>query len=532
MNAPSVTPRDYQTEAVSTLFDYLTRFGGNPIVAMPTATGKSVVIAEFLRWVAHYAPRARSLVLTHVKELIQQNHNKIGQVFPAHNAKIYSAGIGKKEVGTTITFGGVASVKNVVHIFEWIDFILIDECHLLSERDEGMYQGIIKALKEVNPGLRVIGFTATPYRMKQGMLTDNGIFTDVAVDYTTPSHFGRFIAEGYLCPVVPKPTNTVIDISGVKLLAGDYNLKQLDAVVDDYSTMYRALQEVCQFGQDRRRWLIFNTSVENAKHTAELLNAFGIPTKAVYHGMEDSDRAQYLKDFHDYKLRAISNFGILTTGYDEPGIDLIGMLRATKSVPLWVQMLGRGMRPAPWEGKRNCLVLDFAGNCAQLGPVDDPNIPGRPRGIGGGVMPLKTCDGCGCYNHISVRFCVMCGQEFPIEEKITTTASTTNLMQEPQHVEIVDVMHVQYYKHVRRDNGNVTLKCVYHTSLTGMVSEYIGIEAKSRRAYDWWSQRSPDFMPETTEQAITVLSHCRTPRRLHVWKKKGELPEIIRVEWD
>ena len=191
--------RDYQIEAKASIFNYFADHVGNPIVAMPCATGKSVVIGSFIYDAFCYFPGTRVMMLTHVKELIEQNLDKLLKMWPTAPAGVYSAGMKRKESHFPITFGGVQTVaKASPDRFGRVDLLLVDECHLLSNSDTTMYQQIIKGLREINPALKVVGFTATDYRLGWGKLSEGGgLFTDVCFDITGLEAFNRLVAEGY-----------------------------------------------------------------------------------------------------------------------------------------------------------------------------------------------------------------------------------------------------------------------------------------------------------------------------------------------
>src|SRR4051812_48503710 len=200
----SLVPRYYQTDAVQSVFRYFEENKGNPIIAMPTGTGKSIVIAMFLEIIFRYWPMQRVMILTHVKELIKQNVAKTLEVWPTAPIGIYSAGLQEKSTVQPIIFGGVASVINAIEMFGHRDLLIIDECHLLNPDLDSRYQRIISKLKEVNPKLKVIGLSATWYRLGQGLLTQGGLFTDICYNICDTAGFTRLISEGFLFPPIPK----------------------------------------------------------------------------------------------------------------------------------------------------------------------------------------------------------------------------------------------------------------------------------------------------------------------------------------
>jgi DNA repair protein RadD len=529
--------RDYQNEAVWSAFRYLDTTLGNGVIAMPTGTGKSLVIAEILRQIFTYWPSRRIMMLTHVKELIEQNAEELLKLWATAPLGIYSAGLKQRDVILPIVFGGIASVNKKPQIFGHRDLLLIDECHLLSPDDDTMYQKTIKALREINPHLRVMGLSATPYRLKQGMITDGGIFTDICFDITDVASFNRLIAEGYLCQLIPKRTQTTIDVSNVGIVGGEYNQRQLEEAVDIDAVTFAACKEMVEYGQQRNSWLVFAAGVANAEHVASMLQSFGVAALASHSKLSDEENKRRIKAFKSGEIRALVNNNKYTTGFNHPAIDLIGMLRPTTSPGLWVQMLGRGTRPSPDTGKENCLVLDFAGNTKRLGPINDPVIPRRP-GKGTGDPPVKLCEHCGTYNHTLARYCVGCGAEFEFRTKLFKQASEMEVIKsDAPIVEIYDVKRVIYSLHEKKNSDGVlisppSMKVSYFCGLQ-MFNEWVCLEHPggiSKRARDWWRQRHREEPPATTYEALRRHSELRVPARIRVHTNK-RYPEILGWEF-
>jgi DNA repair protein RadD len=523
--------RWYQTEAVESIFSYFMGSTGNPVVALPTGTGKSIVIGRFMQRVLRQWPKQRFLVLTHVKELVEQNAKKLAEMWPTAPIGIYSAGLGRRDTAMSITFGGVASVVNCVEAFGHRDLLLVDECHLISPKADTMYGEVISRLKAINPHLKVVGFTATAFRLGQGMIIEGGIFTDICYDLTGVEAFNRLIAEGFISPLIPKRTRTALDVSNVGMNNGEFAQGALQAAVDKDEITYAALREMVEFGSDRQSWLIFASGVEHAEHIADALTSFGIPAAAIHSKLKDGERDARLAAFKRGELRALSNNNVLTTGFDHPPVDLIGMLRPTMSPGLWVQMLGRGTRPSPATGKRNCLVLDFAGNTKRLGPINDPVIPKR-KGPGTGEAPVRICEACGCYNHASARICINCGEEFTFQTKIIASAGTDELLRSDLPVvEYFDVQRVTYNRH-QREGSFPVIKVSYFTGLQKF-DEWVCLEHSGfpgKKARDWWRQRHADEPPATTDEALQYVARLRVPRRIRVWVNK-KIPEVLSHEY-
>lgn len=523
--------RPYQEDAVNSIFEYFRTKSGNPVLALPTGTGKSIIIAKFIERVLKQWPGQRILGLTHVKELVAQNASKIKEAWSLAPLGVYSAGLRKKDISHPIIFGGVASVANSEEILNshW-DLVIIDEAHLISPNADTRYQKIMARIKAVNPYAKCVGFSATPFRMGQGMITDESLFTDVCFDLTKLEDFTQLIASGYMSPLIAKRTDTIIDLSGVKLVAGEFNEKQLQEATDKDEITVAAVREMIQYGTNRRSWLIFAAGVEHAKHIATMLTIHGISAKAVYSGMGDTERDDAITAFKAGQIRAITNNNILTTGFDCPQIDLMGVLRATMSTSLWVQMLGRGTRPSPNTKKENCLVLDFARNTSRLGPINDPVLP-RRKGVCAGEAPVRICDVCGCYNHARAIVCVYCGNEFAIDKKLDKTASELELIRsELPVVKYFDVAYVRYERH-QRDAKLPSIKVTYNCGMQQFV-EYVCLEHEGYArtlARAWWRKFHWSEPPETIEEAIQRTKEFRPPKRIGVWINK-KFPEVMSHE--
>jgi DNA repair protein RadD len=546
----TIVPHPYQWEAVGSIYDYFGKQNGNPLVAMPTGTGKSVVIAAFLESIFRQWPRQKVLCLTHVKELIQQNYMKLMGYWPGAPAGINSAGLGKRDIHDKIIFAGIGSVAKHAASFGHVDIVLIDEAHLVSDEDETMYQLFIAGLRAMNPLIKVIGFTATPYRNGVGYLTEGKLFTDICFDITGMESFNRLIAEGYLCTLIPKKTQTVLNVDGVHVRGGEFIAKELQQAVDRDEITEAACREAINLAQDRNHWLVFCAGVQHSINTAKILNMLGISAVAIHSKLTKEERNNAIRDWKAGKYRAAVNNNILTTGIDFPAIDLILMLRPTQSTILWVQMLGRGtrclyaagfnislyderMRSIELGGKRNCLVLDFAGNTRRLGPINDPVIP-RKKGEKGGDAPVRICDMCGTYNHASVRVCICCGFEFPIANKLKFSASEEPIIKGDMPVcEVFKVDHITYAEH-QKQGAKPGMRVTYYCGLRRF-SDFVLLEHDNayaaRKGRTWWRERSDLAPPLDTVQALQRAGELKTPTHLRVWVNK-QYPQIMSSCYD
>ena len=560
--------REYQDYAVKSIWQYFQEKTGNPLVAMPTGTGKSVVIALFAMGALRAYPQTKIQVITHVKELIQQNYDKFVGVWPNAPAGIYSSGIGRKEIHNNVIFGGIGSVAKKAHLFGHVDLLIIDEAHLVNVKDATMYNRYIAALKTINPCLKVIGLTATPWRMGHGSIVEDSLFTEICCDMTGIDAFNWLIDQAYLVPLVPAKTNFILDTNGVAVRGGEFSSKDLELKVNRSDITRRALKRTFEMAADRKSWLIFATGIDHAKDIAQMLHEeFDTECGVVYSGMPDSGpegREAILDRFKSGALRVVVNNNILTTGFDHPGLDLIVVLRPTMSAVLWVQMLGRGTRPAyasgfdlsTREGRRaaiaasdkvNCLILDFAGNARKLGPINDPVVP-RKKGEAKGVAPVKECPVCGVENHSSARFCGgkprpdqmpgYCGSEFQFAVKIEAEASTEEIIRQTVMpvIEECKVDSVQY-SILARPGRQRMLSVAYQCGLS-IIKELVCFEHPKGnyarvKAEQWWRKRSPSPIPDTVPDAVEFLEvrGIATPTHIRV-RTDTKYPEILAYDFN
>ncbi len=403
--------RPYQRQAIDMLFSWLSSNAGNPCIVAPTGSGKSIILAEIIRRVMELWPASRILVLSHVKELLEQDADKIFAVWPGCPLGIFSAGLGKKVSSMPVTVAGIQSVRKCAEKFGSVDAVIVDECHLISHNEIGGYRTFLAKLKDVNPVMRIIGLTATPYRLGHGLITDKPAIFDALLE---PVSVRQLISQGYLSPLRSKATEEELSVEGVAKRGGEFIAHDLAAKVNTPEANAFIADEVIRRAGNRKAWLFFCTGVDHARAMCEALRERGIEAAVVTGDIPQGERDRIIKDFREERIKALTNCDVLTTGFDYPGIDLIAMCRPTMSPGLYLQMAGRGLRTAP--GKTDCLVLDFAGNVKRHGPITDVTPPKR-KGRGTGDAPVKVCPQCSELLHASVRICPACRYEFPPAEK-------------------------------------------------------------------------------------------------------------------
>lgn len=461
--------RDYQQRSIDHLYSW---FGagnpGNPCLVLPTGAGKSHVIAALCKDALQNWPQTRVVMLTHVKELISQNAEKMRQHWPGAPMGIYSASIGRRDLGEPITFAGIQSVRTKADQIGHVDLIVIDECHLVSHKNEGAYRQLIGALSAINPALRVIGLTATPYRLGHGLITDGEALFDSLIE---PVLIEELIQRGFLAPLKSKITREKLSAEGVHKRAGEYIEKELQAAVDTDEHNTAVVDEVIALAGDRKAWLFFCTGVQHAENIAQALNDRGITAACITGKTPKKERERLLTAYKAGEIRALTNANVLTTGFDYPDIDLIAMLRPTMSPGLYVQMAGRGLRPKSHTD--HCLVLDFAGVVQQHGPITAVQPPNKKSDTPGDA-PVKVCDNCGELVHPTVQVCPECGEIFPITAKEPPRLRNDDIMGiEGQEMTVTEW---RWRTHISRTSGKEMLAVTYYGALSDKpITEYFPV---------------------------------------------------------
>ena len=530
-------PRDYQEWAIQSIFEWFENHNtGNPLVVMPTGTGKSLVFCEFIRRALYAFWNTRILLLTHDENLVSQNASTMNRVWPGAPLGMHAAGLRKRDTSYSIIFGMVKSVAATLHknssAFPPFDILIIDEAHAFSDKEASAYQTILKILSKHNPNIRVIGFTATPYRLGMGSLLEGGVFTDIAVDMSGIAPFAWFVEQGYLSPLITKKTIVEIDTDSIKQTAGEYSIKSNDAAIKP--VLAQALDEIAQYSRDRKHILGYLPSIDMCELVKYGLELRGI-SSATYHSRNTkTENAQAMVGFKHGEFKALLSLSKLTTGFDFPELDFGFIFRATTSPGLWVQILGRFTRPA--YGKANALVLDFAGNTRRLGPINDPRLPRRKGEKADGTAPVRVCNECGCYNHARATECDVCGHPFPVTVSINETADDAELMITalPSTTVEIPISYVSYAAYQKKGALNPCIRVTYFDNSTPpkSVDQYITpyhSGSVGNRGKAWYEGRTGVKLPATIDEAIAMLAETPKPKSIIVETSK-QYPTVIQCK--
>lgn len=369
----SFVPRPYQTEAIDAGTDFFqSKAKGNGLLICPTGSGKSVIIANTASKLD-----GKTLILQPSKEILEQNFAKYSSY--GYRAGIYSASAGIK-YKDDVTFATIGSIISKRHLFEDFKNIIVDECHLVNP-NQGMYKDFIKAFEKV----KVLGLTATPYRLSSGMegaqlkfltRTSPRIFNKVLYSIQNSTLFDA----GYLAPLEYYAFNVVDrNMLQVNSTGADFSEASLRQYYRQINMPKKTIEYANRILAKRRNLLVFCSLISEAEQVAA-----GVPGAVVVSGDMDSlSRARVLSQFKAGKIRCVVNVGVLTTGFDYPELEAVLIARSTMSLSLYYQIIGRVMRPFRYEDGtwKTGWVVDLGGNIQFFGKIETMKIMQNEKGL-------------------------------------------------------------------------------------------------------------------------------------------------------
>jgi DNA repair protein RadD len=398
-----MTLRDYQQDAVDAVMQWVRKTTTPCVVEAPTGAGKSHIIAAICDELFQISKGKRVLVIAPSAELVVQDHEKYVKGV-GRPASFFSASVGEKSVRHPVVFGTPQSVKNSLDAFGAnYCAVIIDEAHRVTPT----LRDIVDHMRAENPHLRVIGLTATPYRLGTGYIYQSDETGKAyGEEHAREPYFARrvytisarmLIDRGYLTPPVSEIPEQVYDTSGLVVNAmGKYTADSVEAAFSGQERLTASIvRQVVDAATERHGVMFFAATIKHAREIMASLDAD--QCRLVTGETPKKERAEILADFKARRFKYIVNVDVLTTGFDAPHVDVIGILRATESVALLQQIIGRGLRIC--EGKEDCLVLDYAGNIERHCPDGDvfsPHIK-TTRASAGGSLEV-SCPQCRMVN--------------------------------------------------------------------------------------------------------------------------------------
>lgn len=516
--------REYQEDAVSAFFDGIQHGQNSGVISAPTGSGKSIILAEIARRVLDGWNGTKIIVATHVYELLEQNAEKFHALCPHIKYGIYSAGLKRKDTDERIIFAGIQSASNHSFDFGKVDILIVDECHRIDTSETTQYGRFIANLRLNNPNLIIIGLSATPYRQKDGLLWEcedamfKGLYYEISIR--------KLIDQGFLSPVVSKGGVMKIDLTNVHLQAGDYNLRELELAANKPELTKTAVTEIIEYSKNRRSTIIFCAGVQHATDVMHEIKSRGEICHVITGETPIDERDRLIDDFKLGKFKFLTNVNVLTTGFDNPRTDVIVLLLATKSCAKYVQMIGRGMRI--YEGKENCLLLDFGGNVVRHGYVDDVIPPSVKSKGEGGSAPVRECPSCLMYSHATVKICPHCGYVFPEKDPHGKDAYEGDVISKDSHwMTVNQIDYIRHEKIGKPDSVRINFDVNERNAPYPMwlAFDHGGFAAHKAKEY----VKMVGGTADTTDSALAeCIQKWKIPTRIEVRKnKKSGFWEII-----
>jgi len=513
--------RPYQTEAVEAVYNHMRTHDDNPCVVLPTAAGKSIVIAQIVRDAVSLW-NGRVLILAHVKELLEQNADKVRRLCPELKVGIYSAGLKSRDTQESVIVAGIQSVYDKACELGPFDIVIVDEAHLISLEGDGMYRTFLNDMKVINPTFRVVGLTATPFRMKGGLICQSENFLN---EVCYEAGLKEMIQQGYLSPLVSRAGRVEAKLDDLHIRGGEFIGDEIAAAMDTEELVDAACREIVSLTSERKSVLIFTSSVEHCRHVADKITKLSSEECAIVTGNTASgERADILARFKGEfvsddlfgtpmkRLKYLANVNVLTTGFDAPNTDCVVLLRPTNSPGLLIQMVGRATRLSPETGKKDALILDYGGNILRHGPIDMIRVTDKTPG--NGEAPAKECPQCLSLIYAAYQTCPECGWEFPPQGKsnITETASREGIISGETICTEHEVTNTHYAVHEKRNadpDTPRTMRVDYEIAFNQYVSEWTCPEHKGyarEKFVKWWRLRAANGcpVPKTAEAATRM----------------------------
>lgn len=501
--------RDYQAKGSEVVKSYLKYPHRHPLFAVPTGGGKTLMIADAIRVIKEHDPDAKIIVLSHVQEILEQNAKAISMHLGRLPA-VYSSGIGLRQI-SDITVAGIQSVWRIADSFSSFRYIIIDESHSISREGNSMYQNFFASCH----GQR-IGYTATPFRLKDGYIYGKGMmFTELAYDLTSADSFVNLVNQGYLCKLITKGTKQKMDTSDIKIVAGDFSDKDMSKKFDKASITKAAIDELLEKASDRKKILIFAIDINHAEHITEELLRRGESANLV-HSKMIGDRSEVISKYKSGGFRFLVNVNVLTTGFDDPAIDCIALLRPTQSPVIHIQTIGRGLRVHP--DKSSCLILDFAGNISRIGPINDVKIRKPGKGAKGIEPAMKECPKCLDLVFPAVRECPSCGHKFEFKTKLASEADEdANVISEGKKKETEYAVNSVSYQIVKKIGAPNMIKVSYLCGAK-IFNEWICLEhtGYAKTKADHWVKYRGGSICNTVEDFMAQKESLKIAKRIKV----------------
>lgn len=454
-----LTLRPYQQKAVDTIWEVLKK-KNNALCVGPCGMGKTEIFIEMCKKAVSVKSDVRIMILLNKVKLVEQTHKRLSKHL---KCSVYCGSLDQKDHSNII----VASIQSACKSdFGHVNWVIIDEAHRYNNEDESQYRQILDALRSVNEKVRVIGFTATPYRATGFIYGKDQLFDKI--DYSVDLE--DMWNGNYLVRPFCKAGNNKFETSGMKILAGDFSSGDITKITSDNKKVSAQVADALSRIDGRKKIAWACANINHAIKVHSMLTGASL----IHSKMSAFERDLNQSEFECGSNKHIVFVNVLSEGYDFPPVDTIVLMCPTRSPVKYVQTVGRALRIAP--NKTDALVLDYGSVIENCGPITDPRIPKKGERANKKDDRMKFCPKCYEYIQRSLLVCPVCEHEFvsgikrkdPTLTKQAFTGSITN-----HKTTIYKVKNVTMSKH-HSNAGNDCIKITYHTQdlLRPKIDEY------------------------------------------------------------
>jgi len=433
---------------------------------------------------------------------------------------------------TPVESGGPRPVFNLQiggHPSYYANGVLVHNCHRIPPSGEGKYRTFLELQRIQNKNLRILGFTATPFRMTGPLCHPDHLLQEICYE----ANIFSLIQDGYLCKLWSRRGEHQPDLSQVKRNhGGDYVVESLAKAVDNKDVIRQAVHDAMQhiraFGRKHTIW--FCVDVEHCQHVSQELRMHGINAPAITASTPHQVRDRVAREFKKGQLSAICNVNVYTEGFNAKQVDCIVLLRPTLSKGLYQQMVGRALRVHP--SKADALILDYAHCIDEHGPID---------AIGAGDAPTADCRKCGNVFSRQVRKCPHCGWEIPKPEIEKMEAEERErrlheirasdraiLSGAPEELPVEEVRVHRHTKAGMPDSLRVEYRCGLCVTREWVCLDHVGIAGN--KAKFWWKQRFNEPAPTVNGalENLFLANQIKDVTRSIVVAQRGKYREIVK----
>jgi len=536
------TLRPYQEEALKVIWDAIPT-DQFILVQAATGAGKTLIFSELIKRLLTQWPNIRIGILAHRRELITQAQDKLLKVWTEATIGIACASVSNEiDTDKPVVIGSIQTLSRRTGTTAPFDLVIVDEAHKIPGMNiNSQYKTWIETMIRYNPKTRILGMTATPFRLSQGYIYGTAckpgninLFPDL--------HYRISISDlqkdGYLCGYRAKATVDISSELATVRKTGDYNVGDLSIVMSKQQHVGSAVAALNEHAADRRHVIVFAVTIA---HAEKLREAFGEQATIIHSELNDNARYQALSDFESGKIRIIVNVTILSEGFDSPAVDCIIMCRPTMSPGLFIQMTGRGLRPHP--DKQDVLILDLAENCKTHGDPNNPKveIPGRSKKkvILVEEKKIKTCPNCSEIVEPRAMICMVCGWEFVTERNDPVVLTDYRFEKQKSASMVAEISDIEMSKYVSKAGG-LMVKAVITAWVPGSINPHFinhfmimgdgGHPYAISRSRAAWRKVTGEDPPTSAQEAIERKEEFERALGKNGWVSICEENKFMKIE--